>query len=393
MFRPAVWMMTMRRAINLATATLKEDLQALKVLYGWGFLAGVDIEDRMLAGKFLSTAECVALVDVLKRPISELVSTEGGGRRVEPIRTRPLESHRMRQRVGGGEIGTPTTATRMRTVIQYMKWLADEGRNGLALKDAEARLMGRDEMLANLVARIPKGGSRNTLGKREAPPPAVMQALMRVIELDAPENPWRDLGLRVRNRLLIYMLFGLGIRRGELLGIRVDRIDFQGNRILIARCPDDPVDSRKYQPLTKTRDRWLPMKDGLVAMVQEYVTHVRSKFPKARRHPYLIVSHRDGAPLAMISVNKLFVSLRERIVDLPDDLSPHLLRHAWNDAFSRLADSQELDPVREQQMRSEMMGWSPTSGTAATYSRRHTREAAEKLSLSHQENLRPGNQK
>jgi len=30
LFRPAVWMMTMRRAINMATATLKEDLQALK---------------------------------------------------------------------------------------------------------------------------------------------------------------------------------------------------------------------------------------------------------------------------------------------------------------------------------------------------------------------------
>lgn len=393
MFRPAVWMMTMRRAINLATATLKEDLQALKVLYSWGFLAGVDIEDRLLAGRFLSAAECGSLADALRRPISELDSAGERDKQVEPIRTRALESHRMRQRVGGGEIGTPTTATRMRTVVQYLKWLADEGRNGLALKDAEARGMGRDEMLANLVSRIPKGGSRNTLGKREAPPPAVVDSLLRVIELDAPENPWSDLGLRVRNRLLIYLLFGLGIRRGELLGIRVDRIDFQGNRMLIARCPDDPMDSRRYQPLTKTRDRWLPMKDGLVAMVQEYVTHVRSKFPKARKHPYLIVSHRDGAPLAMISVNKLFVSLRERIIVLPDDLSPHLLRHAWNDAFSRLADSQEMDPVREQQMRSEMMGWSPTSGTAATYSRRHTREAAEKLSLSHQENLRPGNQK
>jgi hypothetical protein len=48
-FRPAVWMMTMRRAVNLATATLKEDLQALKVLFGWGHLAGADLEDRMPA--------------------------------------------------------------------------------------------------------------------------------------------------------------------------------------------------------------------------------------------------------------------------------------------------------------------------------------------------------
>jgi len=217
MFRPAVWMMTMRRAINLATATLKEDLQALKVLYSWGFLAGVDIEDRLLAGRFLSAAECGSLADALRRPISELDSAGERDKQVEPIRTRALESHRMRQRVGGGEIGTPTTATRMRTVVQYLKWLADEGRNGLALKDAEARGMGRDEMLANLVSRIPKGGSRNTLGKREAPPPAVVDSLLRVIELDAPENPWSDLGLRVRNRLLIYLLWAL-----HLTGVGVD---------------------------------------------------------------------------------------------------------------------------------------------------------------------------
>jgi integrase len=393
MFRPAVWMMTMRRAVNLATATLKEDLQALKVLYGWSLRTGQDIEDRMLAGEFLSATECASLVDAVRQPIGEMDIDPRPKARIEPIRTRNLESNRMRQKVGVAPIGTPTAATRLRTIIQYLKWLADEGRNGLAMKVAEVRVGARDEMLAGLVARIPKVGSRNLLGKREAPPPEVVEALLRIVELDSPENPWRDLGLRVRNRLLIHLLFGLGIRRGELLGIRVDRIDFQGNRLLIARCPDDPMDSRKYQPLTKTRDRWLPMKGGLVSMVQEYVTHVRSKLPKARKHPYLLVSHRDGAPLAMISVNKLFVSLRGKFDDLPEDLSPHLLRHAWNDAFSRLADSQKMDPAREQQMRSEMMGWSPTSGTAATYSRRHTREAAEKLSLKHQEGLSTRNKK
>lgn len=393
MFQPVVWMMTMRRAINLASATLKEDLLALKALYCWALQAGLDIEGRMLAGQFLSATECASLVDAVKQPIGGMASDLGLQVRTEPIRVRNIESNRMRQKAGGAQIGTPTVATRLRTIIQYLKWLADEGRNGLAMKMAEARAGARDEMVAGLVARIPKVGSRNLLGKREAPPPEMVEALLRIVELDSPENPWRDLGLRVRNRLLIHLLFGLGIRRGELLGIRVDRIDFQGNRLLIARCPDDPMDSRKYQPLTKTRDRWLPMKDGLTSMVQEYVTHVRSKFPKARKHPYLLVSHRDGAPLAMISVNKLFASMRGKFDDLPEDLSPHLLRHAWNDAFSRLADSQKMDPAREQQMRSEMMGWSPTSGTAATYSRRHTREAAEKLSLQHQEGLSRRNEK
>ncbi|MBP1625921.1 MAG: hypothetical protein H6Q00_396 [Holophagaceae bacterium] len=387
LFHPAVWMLTMRRAVNLASATLKQDLHALKVLYSWSLQTGKDIEGRMLAGEFLTATECAALVDAIKQPMSAMDSAPMSSAKAKPIRLNNIESNRMRQKVCGARIGTPTAALRLRTIIQYLKWLADEGRNSLPMKEAEARTRARDEMLAGLTARLPRIGNKSLLGKREAPPPEAIETLLRIVELDSVENPWMDLGLRVRNRLLIYLLFGLGVRRGELLGIRVDRIDFQGNRLLIARYPDDPVDPRKYQPLTKTRDRWLPLKDRLVSMVQEYVTHVRSKLPMAKKHPYLFVSHRDGAPLAIISVNKLFTSLRSKFKELPEDLTPHLLRHAWNDAFSRLADSLGLDSARERQLRAEVMGWEPTSNSPEFYSRRHTRNAAEKLSLQHQESL------
>jgi hypothetical protein len=116
LFRPAVWMMTMRRAINMATATLKEDLQALKVLYCWDLRTGKNIEDRMLAGKFLSATECASLVDAMRRPIRELGGAPELGRRAEPMKNRNLESNRMRHEIGGGEIGSATGQTHVQII-------------------------------------------------------------------------------------------------------------------------------------------------------------------------------------------------------------------------------------------------------------------------------------
>lgn len=386
LFYPMVWLLTMRRSANAATATLRGNLFALKLLYLWSDSRQLDLEGRMLAGDYLTKGECASLVDAARRPLVEWTDRNDKPALWKPLGHR-IKSRPLRATAGASEIDRQTAGIRVRTIIDYLAWLADEGINTQDRRTADLRLGSRAAMVGYLKTRTPKDGGRNVLGKREAPPQAVIDALLKAVELDSPENPWSDLGLKARNRLLIYLLLGLGIRRGEALGIRVDRIDFQGNRILIARNADDPLDPRVEQPLTKTRDRWLPLKDTLVGMIQEYVTHVRAKMPKARRHPFLFVSHRDGDPLALVSVNRLFQVLRERVDGLPENLSPHMLRHAWNDAFSRAVDQQKISPEREQQIRSEMMGWSPTSGTAATYTRRHIRQAAEIISIKHQEQL------
>jgi integrase len=122
-------------------------------------------------------------------------------------------------------------------------------------------------------------------------------------------------------------------------------------------------------------------------MMQEYVTHIRPKISGARKHQFLFVSHQTGRPLSDRALNKIFVGFRDKIQDMPANLSPHLLRHAWNDAFSRRVDTKGVAPSREAALRSEMMGWSPTSGTAATYNQRKIREEATEVSIKHQEKI------
>lgn len=385
LFRPTVWSVAMRRAVNAATATILSDLIALKLLYRWADREGIALEERMLAGRYLAPSEANSLARDARHRLDKPAGT--GGQASARSRSVSLERHRQCSPVPAPEVDAQTAAARLRTIAGYLRWLTQEGLSGMAQGVAEKRTRARDAMLDSLNAQTPKARGRNVVGQREGPHEAVLERLLAVVEPGAEENPWDDLGLCIRNRLLVHFIYGLGIRRGEALGIKVTSIDFRQNRVLVARAADDPEDPRRYQPLTKTRDRWLPMKDTLAAMAQDYVTHVRAKFPQARRHPFLFVSHQDGAPLALVSANKVFRTLRKRVDGLPENLSPHLLRHAWNDSFSAIADKRGTALAEEEKVRSYLMGWSPTSKTAATYTRRHVQKKAEELSLKHQESL------
>jgi integrase len=79
--------------------------------------------------------------------------------------------------------------------------------------------------------------------------------------------------------------------------------------------------------------------------------------------------------------------LRRKCPDLPDDLSPHVLRHTWNDHFSELMDEKGVPEEIEHKMRSRLMGWSETSKTATTYTRRHVHKRARAAALQLQRSI------
>jgi integrase len=94
-------------------------------------------------------------------------------------------------------------------------------------------------------------------------------------------------------------------------------------------------------------------------------------------------------PLTSSSLNKLFRSLRRRVPGMPDDLSPHVLRHTWNDDFSEASDHAsphrtDVERRHEERMRAYLMGWSANSQMPALYSKRWTEEAANKRLLKQQ---------
>ena len=83
--------------------------------------------------------------------------------------------------------------------------------------------------------------------------------------------------------------------------------------------------------------------------------------------------------MGMSTVADMFKLLRTRISGLTPNLTAHMLRHTWNDRFSELADADGMPEAVENLQRANLNGWVHGSKTAETYTRRHTRGAAQIL--------------
>lgn len=187
--------------------------------------------------------------------------------------------------------------------------------------------------------------------------------------------------------MIIRLLLDLGIRRGELLGIRIEDCKLGSNgTVTVHRRPDDPDDPRTVQPSSKTMARLLPLNGRLTDLLYEWIVHHRPKIAGARRHPFLIVACDEGRPLSLSSVNKLMRALRRRVPGLPEKLSAHVLRHSWNDAFSDTMDQKGVPGDQEAKWRARLMGWRRQE-SAEPYLRRTVRKRSNEVLVEMQDRL------
>jgi integrase len=243
-------------------------------------------------------------------------------------------------------------------------------------------------MLAKWSKRYEALDLPNDANPRQGLDEVALKRLREVIQPEHGDNPWEP-DVRFRNGLMVLMLWSLGIRHGELLALETRDVTFAPDRafIRIVRRPDNPADPRSPRPAVKTLCREIVLETQLANLLRSYIMGQRREHPAARRHPFVFVSSANGAPLTPSSLNKVFQALRRRVQDLPNELSPHVMRHSWNDAFSAASDranpnQTEVEKTQEQRMRSYLMGWKPDSQMAGRYSRRWTRDAANERLLS-----------
>jgi len=283
----------------------------------------------------------------------------------------------------GDCVNSATALIRLIYIHSYLKWriqysiLQASGESG----DMTVLVAAKDAFLEALSGRFPRDLS-GTGGNRQGLVAAQRLTLLSAIRSDSSINPWSGMNAKLRNELLVRWLYDLGLRRGELLTIRVSDIDFQSRELLVVRHPNDPEDPRKRQPNVKTRGRLLPLDKELTDLTYAYITNVRRTQPQAKLHDFLFVAIGTVAPLSLAAVNKVFVALRHKCPSLGANLSPHVLRHTWNDSFSDLMDKNNVPAEKENKWRSRLMGWSEHSGTAAVYTKRHDQRKAAEASLS-----------
>jgi integrase len=395
LFEATLYALTELRARNRASATILQALRAVMVLCLVLDRLGIDLDQRLSEGRLLELGDVDEVARWCCLPL-EAFSTDEPKSKHASEKVVSFEKARMREfRATRAEVDPATAAVRIHYIRDYLKWRAAAQllklRRGSNSDNYAALKLNSDIVLGVLNERIPSSRGRNHLRQRQGMSESELATLIEVTQPTSPDNPWKGVHARERNALIVRWLLTLGVRRGELLGIRVRDLDFQTNEVLIARRADDPNDPRRLEPNTKTRDRLLALNEDLSVLTRRYITGARRRFEGARRHEYLFVANGTGVPLSLGGLNKLFVVLRTKCPNLPDELCPHVFRHTWNDEFSALMDKQKVSEETEKKMRARLMGWSETSDTAAAYTRRHTARRAREASLMLQNGLKTPN--
>lgn len=327
LYSATLWVLAELRAANLSTSTLHQALRSLMVLFITLDELNVDISSRMWSGQLLTVDEVESIVRSCKLPIAEINTLQ----HAEAISAWSTSSPSLQP------IHTTTTVIRLLYISRYLDWITT---SHLLKIGAESPYFLALEKLRVLVvksfrARMPSTHRFSRILPREGLTEPMLSLMQQVIDPDSERNPWRLEHARQRNYLMIRWLLSLGVRRGELLGVKVSDINFQTNEVLIARRADDPADPRLRQPNVKTAGRLLALDTELAELTRTYVMSMRRNIRGARKHEYLWVASGSGKPMSLAALNKTFVTLRQNCPGLPENLCPHLLRHTWNDLFLR----------------------------------------------------------
>lgn len=395
LFHPTLFVVTQLRSRNRASNTLEQALRAILILLHRTALGGIDLLERFRALRFLTLAEVDALAREVREPLWRVVSQphENASYRQRRHQRPGLEVLRgAAYAVSIDGVDPSFAATRLRYIRDYLGWLALYHMQGIPRGDArfDRAEASRLQMLETISARIPPSVSRNIVDAREGLPSAARKEIYALVDPTSNNNPWDDLRVRRRNQVIVLWADQLGLRRGELLGVRVEDINFAKQEVLIRRRADDKDDPRARQPNAKTRDRVLPLSAELAELTHRYILDVRSQQRGARRHTLLFVELRTGAPLSMSAMTKIYLAIRDRTSNELQKLTWHVFRHTWNDRFSESMEERKIEPDVEQKYRAYLMGWSEHSGTAARYTRRYTRARAMQVSLELQGELVAG---
>ncbi|MFM4998192.1 tyrosine-type recombinase/integrase [Aeromonas sanarellii] len=355
-YYPTLFLTTQIRNRGAAFSTMLVAANNLLLLLRFLDSRGINLEQRFLTKDFFKPHELDDLRDFAQRKQGRMPS--------KALSNLWLDDE-LANIVDNG-----TQHSRLTTFANYLRWYAMH-----ILKMPELEVVEQINAMAEQIkTRRPSKQGRNSDLQDRSLSDVQLDALFELIQPGSESNPF-SIDVQRRNRLMILLLFYLGIRGGELLNIRIQDIDFSTNRIRVVRRADERADSRTNEPNAKTRDRLLPLAESLVQELHGYITQDRRNVRNAKKNDYLFVTYKRGPtvgnPISKAGYHKIFSVVRAVSPQLYA-ASGHSLRHTWNRKFSERMDAmdEQVSEERQEQVRSYLMGWREGSGTAATYNKR-----------------------
>lgn len=160
-------------------------------------------------------------------------------------------------------------------------------------------------------------------GKIESHPMATLRSLKKPKRLPVwvKENSMESLFSNVefssdfsgiRDKLVMELLYGTGMRLSELTGLRTDSVSFSDGRILVTG--------------KRNKQRWIPLHKNLMNLITEY-QNILLTLPKGESGDFLILTDK-GKPAYPVFIERL-VKKYLSLVTTEKKKSPHVLRHTF----------------------------------------------------------------
>ncbi|MDP3308625.1 site-specific integrase [Methylotenera sp.] len=346
------------------------------------------MKQRLEEGQLLNPWEIEELVYICKSTLAATLASPTNLITLNPKKILSLEKARMAmtRRKVASDVDPSTAAIRLNYIREFLAWRVTQAILQAPVNKRSNLIILKEITDLALRNKTPQVTGRNHLYQRLGLDTETHKQLLNLIDIENPESVWVSTHTKVRNVLIVRMLLELGVRRSELLGVRIKDISAQGHEIKILRRPDDIHDPRLYEPNTKTRDRLLALSQDMFLQISNYLS-TRRNILGARRHDFLLVANGTGAPLSISEFNRLFKPLQVTTPSL-QYLTPHLLRHTF---FENLCESLDKNgiPVEEwDPMLRRLGGWSDTSTTPSRYTKRYAQRKANEAMLSMQQRLK-----
>lgn len=139
------------------------------------------------------------------------------------------------------------------------------------------------------------------------------------------QNGQDDFGT-LRNMVVIELLYSTGIRRSELINLKIDSIDFSASTIKVLG--------------KRNKQRIIPLSDKLSETIRTYIINRDRRF--GRDNSYLIVTDKGAAAYP----NFIYRIIKKELSSLSGPVkSPHVLRHSF--ATHMLNNGADLNTIKE----------------------------------------------
>ncbi|SDU67956.1 site-specific integrase [Pseudomonas mandelii] len=348
------------RSIRPSTTheTQKVYLAAIKRVCEWETSRYIDLAKRFHSRKFLSAAEIDDLTNCLRA--SKLTSK-------------------------ASVISNAKYNTYVVYAAGYIRWLTHEVITDSNTHEVRDAVEAQNTMLLEKKKR--KVGSKAAREQRIVSLSLPNETRSRLLDLfDQPFEGVRqaqNFGHRLRNILMLRVLYETGMRFGELLSLKLKHLieasGIDSAYLDIERNHHDEFDARLHQPVAKTQGRRVPISENLEEQLINYRDNWRAEVPHVgfSEETFIFIVHRggrsQGQALPKTAFSTGLTNLKQMFGALKP-LHPHLLRHDWNYRFSKHADREGMSFEEERTLREQLMGWVPGSHMSTRYNRRHIEE-------------------